>query len=119
MLLGKINPWPDRWGLYAFPPKNQQVFTADLLIETKINPTTGEILAAMFQFAGITFYLLLGRPDNEESFGIYRPRGLIFEHGKDEHRIEFTWPFVTNQAVTYTNVGSTKNNPPHREGWKD
>ena len=92
-------PWPDHWDLYVFPPNDQQIFTADFLIETKTNPNTGEILAAQFNFAGVIFYLLLGTPDEPESFGVARPRGLNFIHGSEERRIEFVWPFTTDRAV--------------------
>lgn len=111
--------WPENWGLYVFPPQGQQIFTSDLLIETKINPKTKEILAAQFYFSGVTVNLLLGSPDQPDSFGIHRPRGLIFTHENEEHRIEFLWPVITDKAVIYNQIGSTKNGPQHWNEWHE
>jgi hypothetical protein len=112
-------PWPEFWGLYVFQPQEAQIFSSDLLIETKINPATKEILAASFRVAGISFNLLLGTPECPQAFGTHRPRGLIFRHGTEEHRVEFIWPFHTDKAVIYSNVGTTTLQPSYYEGWEE
>lgn len=111
--------WPDLWGLYVFQPPTSEAFSGDLLIETKTNPMTNEILGASFRVAGVTFNLLLGKPDYPQAFGMHRPRGLIFHHGREERRIEFLWPFDTYDAVVYTHVGTTPTQPAYYEGWKE
>jgi hypothetical protein len=112
--------WPELWGLYVFPQPGVQIFTTDLLIEIRTHPQTGAILAGQFRIAGVTFFLLLGKPDEPSAFGIHRPRGLIFHHGEEERRIEFIWPFHTEAAVIFTSAGPpTSIRPPHHEGWKE
>lgn len=112
-------PWPEHWGLYVGTSGQQEIFSRDFLIETKVNPKTNAILAALFRFAGVTFYLLFGKPDDPNAFGFHRPRGFIFRHGEEEHRVEFLWPFETEQCIMYTNIGRTSEPPPHHEGWKE
>lgn len=111
--------WPELCGMYVFHSPEAEIFSSDLLIETKINPTTKEILAASFRVAGIAFNLLLGRPDHPQAFGTYRPRGLIFQHGQEERRVEFQWPFQTDRAVIYKCIGTTTFSPAYYEGWKE
>lgn len=112
-------PWPASWGLYVFRPPGPEIFSSDLLIETKTNSATKEILAASYRVAGVAFNLLLGTPDYPRAFGTHRPRGLIFRHGAEERRVEFLWPFQTDEAVIYTNVGTTTSKPSYYEGWKE
>jgi hypothetical protein len=112
--------WPELWGLYVFLSPNVEVFTRDLLIELRKHPQTNVILGGMFRVAGVTLFLLLGRPDKPAAFGIYQPRGLIVRRGEDERRIEFIWPFRTEAAVIYTSAGPpTKDKPPHHNGWTE
>lgn len=111
--------WPEGWGLYVAPSAGPQVFATDFYFESKVNPETGDILCAYFRLAGVGFHLVLGRPDVPEAFGIYRPRGLIFKFPEREIRIEFKWPFATDQAVIFTNVGTSGEPPPQWQGWKE
>ncbi len=110
--------WPDGWGVYVPVPTGHQVLATELSIETMIHPETRVVLAAAFRVAGVSFNLLLGRPDSPAAWGIHRPRGLIFLEGEQEVRVEFVWPTTTDQAVSYTKVGATKRTPPQWQGWK-
>lgn len=109
--------WPVGWGLYLPSASGAQVLATEFSIETLVNPSTKVISAVAYGVAGVSFNLLLGSPDNPPAWGIYRPRGLIFQSGQQEVRIEFSWPFATNQAVIYTKIGSTKERPPQWQGW--
>lgn len=112
-------PWPDGWGLYVPTPSGSQVLATEFYLETLVNPDTKAVLAAKFRVAGVHFSILLGRPDNPAAWGAYRPRGLIFRHKQSEKRVEFSWPFNTDQAVVYTKVGTSKERPPQWDGWNE
>jgi hypothetical protein len=116
LLLGDV--WPDRWGLYVPALLGVRVLAQELSIETTVHPETRVILAAKFSIAGVVLWLLLGRPDDPAAFGNYRPRGLIFQHLREEKRVEFLWPFETNVAVYYRKIGSNNLSPPQWDGWK-
>ena len=111
--------WPPQWGLYLFRPEGPQIFSSDLLVETMVNPATGEILAGKFMLAGVIFILLLGTPDHPEFWGVHRPSGLSFMHGIEERRIEFLWPHQVNETVIITNIGSTTTSPSYLDEWKE
>lgn len=117
LLLGA--EWPDHWGLYLPVPSSAAVLAKELDIKTHANPATSEILAASFSVAGVSLRTVLGRPDSPLAWGLHRPRGLIFNNEAGEKRVEFLWPHVREQAVTYTKVGSTKERPPQWAGWKE
>jgi len=110
--------WPKEWGLYLPSSSNPQILSRDLYIETMVNPASKEILACKFKLAGVGFNLLLGRPDNPTSFGLYRPRGITFKIANAEKRVEFDWDDVNDNAIIYNKVGTTSNNPPHHHGWE-
>lgn len=111
--------WPPQWGLYLFRPEGPQIFSSDLLVETMVNPATGEILAGKFILAGVIFVLLLGTPDDPEFWGVHRPSGLSFMHGTEERRIEFLWPHQPSETVIITNIGSTTASPSYLDEWKE
>jgi hypothetical protein len=111
--------WPPQWGLYLFRPEGPQIFSSDLLVETMVNPATGEILAGRFIMAGVIFILLLGTPDHPDFWGVHRPSGLSFIHGNEERRIDFLWPNQASEAVIITNIGSTTASPSYLDEWKE
>jgi hypothetical protein len=111
--------WPDGWGLYVRPPAERTIFSQDLFLATSINPSTGELLAAKFVIAGVEFWLLLGKPDQPETWGFFRPRGLVFQNGNETKRIGFRWPVkYTDTALIFTKVGVTTETAPHTRGWR-
>lgn len=116
ILLG--DPWPDEWGLYVPSPEGQHVLAKEFAVETRVHPDTNEIKAALFRVAGVHFTLLLGRPDDPTSWGLHRPRGLIFRDGSIEKPIEFGWSTASTEAVIYTKVGTTSAPVPQWIGWK-
>jgi hypothetical protein len=111
--------WPDLWGMYVADNANPRVLAPELLMETRVHPDSGQVLAASFSVAGVLFWLLLGRPDHPAAFGKRRPRGLIFTNLESETRIEFRWPFETEVAVYYRKVARTGETPPHWAEFSD
>jgi hypothetical protein len=118
LLIGE--EWPDGWGLYVRPPAQKTIFSQDLFLETSINPNTGELKAAKFIIAGIEFWLLLGNPDHPETWGFFRPRGLIFENGSEIKKIGLRWHSMhTDMALIFTKIGTTTDSAPHNHGWQE
>lgn len=113
------NPWPEGWGMYVPISLEPQTLAGEFFVETRVHPNTRSVLAAVFRIAGVGFHILLGRPDVPEAWGTYRPRGIIFHDQRNEKRIEFIWPFETNQAVIYTKIGLSKERPPQWSDWKE
>lgn len=113
------NPWPDGWGLYVPATSGPHVLATEFFIEIHVHPDTRSVLATTFRVAGVSFHVLLVRPDNPEALGTYRPRGMIFRDQQNERRIEFVWPFQTEQAVIYTKLRISKERPPQWDGWKE
>lgn len=113
-------PWPNGWGLYVRPPAEQTIFSQDLFLETCINPANRELKAAKFIVAGVEFWLLLGKPDQPKSWGVFRPRGLIFQNGSETIKIGFVWPVKhTDTALIFTKIGTTSESAPHTLGWQE
>lgn len=103
--------WPEGWGLYADQPKQPNIAGRGFEILFRKNPQTQEVMAVSYDICGIVFHLLLGRPDNPSSFGLYRPRGIISKlpDSKTEKRLGLFWRDVQNDvALIRTRVGSTK-----------
>src|ERR1043166_3841555 len=69
--------WPEGWGLY-FDTKTRAIHHTDAIrIETLVGPDK-LILAAKFFIQGLPLTLALGKPDNREAFGIWRPAKIVF-----------------------------------------
>lgn len=111
-------PWPEGWGLYVPSPASPVTLATEFYYEA-LNAPTGEIKGIKLRVAGVHFNLLLGRPDNPAAWGFYRPRGLIFNIGSFERRIELLWPIVNDQAVIYTRTGQSSDRPPQWAGWRE
>ncbi len=109
--------WPDGWGLYSYDPGSPQIFSKSTHIEFITHAKTGRVLATHFFYAGASFFLLIGKPDHSGSFGIHRPRGLIFKLPDMVRHIEFIWPFHTEQAMIYTKIGTTSEEPQYVQNW--
>jgi hypothetical protein len=116
ILTGK--DWPELWGLYVPAPTDSQILNNEFYVELKVNPETNEILAADFRVAGVPFVMVFGTPGSPNSFGEYRPRGLIFELPLGEKRLEFIWKQESERAIIYKKVGTTKESHPQHRGWK-
>lgn len=109
---------PNGWGMYAHNPGGPQVFTKAFQVELRTHPETRAVLAAHFFYAGASLFLMLAKPDHPEAFGVHRPRGLIFKQDAVERRIEFLWPFHTNEAMIYSRIGTTADQPAFVRAWQ-
>jgi len=110
--------WPISWGLYVPIPEDSQILNKEFYVSLKVNPKTKEILAADFRVAGVPFIMVFGVPDKSENFGVFRPRGLIFNTPSGERRLEFIWKHISEKAIIYNKVGTTKELPPQHQEWK-
>ena len=92
ILAGKAQ-WPEHWGLYVKVQAGADVIhkAKTFSFVPKINPENDDLLSAEFYINNINFTLLLGTPNIPESFGIYRPRTLIFTDNKIKKFIELSW----------------------------
>jgi len=105
--------------MYFPVPTDSEVLAKEFFIQTYVHPDTQVVLACTFRIAGVCINLALAQPNKSDNFGIYRPRGIIFQDTHLEKRIEFIWPFHTNEAIIYTRVGTNKGRPPQWNGWKE
>jgi hypothetical protein len=110
--------WPEGWGLYVPNLGDEIVLAKEFSLETLVNPPTKAVLALKIRIAGVPFSLLLGKPDYPQSWGIFRPRGLVFCSPSLERRIEFTWPNITDEVIFYRKMGTSNKQPPQHKGWK-
>jgi hypothetical protein len=117
-LLFRRAEWPEEWGLYFPAPKENVVYHSDsFLVETFLNPTTREILAARFTIRGIPMDLILGRPDNPAMLGIWRPKQIVFKSIQVTKLLELSWQGnSSHQEVLLERVG-TYDGPPN--DWQD
>jgi hypothetical protein len=90
-ILSGESDWPPMWGLYAAHPAGVAYHSSSFLVEPITGRDTEEILAVRMAMNGVTFHLLLGRPDNPAVFGIYRPRTLIFRQDEIQKFAEISW----------------------------
>jgi len=111
-------PWPEGWGLYVPFPAGPLTLATEFYYEA-LNAPTGEIKGIRLRVAGVHFNLLLGRPDSPAAWGLHRPRGLIFNNGSLEKRIELLWPIVNDRAVIYTRTAQSSDRSPHWAGWRE
>jgi len=113
------NEWSTGWGLYLPMPQGGQTLATEFAVETLVREGTKKVCAAKFRVAGVHFNLLLGKPDNPASWGIYHGRGIIFRCNGDEKRVGLRWPNGNDGAVIYTKIGSTSERPRQWRDWRE
>jgi len=89
-LLYNRNEWPETWGLYINMSESfalKKYFGLRILVANDNN----EVLAAEVYVNNIKFHLLLGKPEPPESFGVRRPRTLLFQFKNSVKIIELSW----------------------------
>jgi hypothetical protein len=116
-LLFARRDWPDHWGLYFSMAQETIYHTDSILIETLTDPTGSLILGTKFFIQGLPFILLLGRPDDPDAFGVWRPEKLVFKFPGSEKTLQLTWDSgARGPPVILTRTGSYDGHPP---SWKD
>jgi hypothetical protein len=109
--------WPEHWGLYFSMMPGPVYHTDSLLIETRVDPSRNLILAANFYIQGLPLVLVLGKPADPRTFGIWRPEKLLFKFPKSEKTLHLTWDEGRSGApVILTRSGTYDGSPP---SWKD
>lgn len=104
--------WPKHWGLYISVQTDIEVLhkAQTFAFIPRINPENDDLLVAEILINNITFILLLGTPDTPDSFGIYRPRTLIFHDNNVKKYIELSWQ--DNSYSKYISFTRTGTQPP-------
>jgi hypothetical protein len=111
--------WPPGWGLYLALTSPTTLYHSDSLwIETGMGDD-GIIRAASFIIRGLPFLFSMGRPDNPEAVGVWRPSRLVAEDGRVEKIIEFSWCVPNSgQTLSISRKGSYDGLPPDWEAWE-
>jgi hypothetical protein len=109
--------WAPGTGLFIATEHGPHILAKEVFLETKIDRTTGTIALVQFRLINVMFYLVLRPVDRPKSLGMHRPRGIIFQLDDIEKRVEFLWKTPTNDCVTYTRQGTTKEDPAHWAEW--
>ena len=100
-------------GGYNFTQAGKSYHSSSLEVIPKINQKNGKILALGLQIRGISMNFLMGRPEINHTYGIQRPRNLVFKNGVVEHIITLNWSkYALGSRITYTHVGTYKGVPP-------
>ncbi len=99
--------WSNGWGLYVSIPESQIHHSKSFELVPKSNQETGEILAVGVKFNGFEMHLCLGKPDNPDSFGVYRPTNLTFSKDLVTSNIKIEWPMkVKEKNISFKQVGT-------------
>lgn len=109
--------WPEGCGLYVLN-NDEIIINKEFSMQIFYNEKNGLIVGGKFTVCGVFFVLWLSDEiifydKNAE----YRPRGLIFNSGGLERRIEFMWSFYSNKSVIFSKLGVCNAEPKHHEGW--
>lgn len=112
--------WPESWGLYFAASSAKPVHhSSSFLIETRVDPARGLILAADFVIRGLPFVLCLGKPDNPEDFGRFRPEAIVFRNGKCEKVLVLSWlGGPKSPVVLLERAGAYDGAPPDWKEWE-
>jgi hypothetical protein len=110
--------WPPGGGFYAALPSGATYHSSSFSFMPLTHSATGQVVAAQLILNGVSFYLMLGRPDDPTAFGVYRPRTLIFEQHAVEKFIEISWLDDTyEQHIRFSRVGKYDGPPPDWPLW--
>jgi hypothetical protein len=115
-ILFKNKPWPEYWGLYFKLPDNGIIQKYNAIA---FQPMThnDDVKACEYWISNFKFNFLLGKPDNQDLWGIYRINKLVFSNGKIKKTIILEWGNpIYNQIVELNRVGTTKEQP---KEWPD
>jgi hypothetical protein len=117
LLFGRLH-WPEQWGLYFSTATSAPIYHTDsLLIQTRVDEARSLILAADFFIQGLPFTLVMGKPGDPKSFGVWRPGQLVFKAPSATQLINLSWQSKgSGEPVTLTRTGTYDGHPPN---WKD
>jgi hypothetical protein len=107
-------PLPHYWGLYLSWEENKNYFRSHLDFTPLTNPKDNTLMASLMRIGALKYYLLMGKPDNFSSFGVYHPKGIIFRSPFAIKRINFNWGSTkrSNSYIIQDFSGSYEGKPP-------
>ena len=119
-LLFASAPWAEGWGLYFAAAAGKPIHhSGSLLIETRVDPVSGLILAADFVIRGLPFLLCVGEPGVGSSVGAYRPEALVFKSGAREKVLGLSWENgPRSPSLRLDRTGSYDGPPPDWKDWE-
>lgn len=119
LLYGRME-WPENWGLYFQSTAGQPIYhSGSFLIETRIDPAKGLILAVEFVIRGLPFLLCLGKPSNPELLGVWRPAAITFKSSTCEKTLSLSWDGDKHGApVGLKRIGVYEGPPPNWKEWE-
>jgi SEC-C motif len=117
ILYGRLD-WPSHWGLYIKAIPETTLYHSDSFgIETNVAPDK-TILMARFVVRGLPLYLVMGKPDDPNTFGTWRPSFIVFEDRKIKKVIQFSWNLPSSDhIVSLRRNGVYDGPPPDWEPW--
>jgi hypothetical protein len=112
--------WPDGWGLYFSELNAKPVHHSDsFLIETKVDPTRRQVIAADFFIRGVPFTLCLDKHDSLVNLGIYRPEAIVFRNGQCEKVLVLSWfGGPKSPVILLDRFGTYDGAPPNWNEWE-
>lgn len=112
--------WPIEWGLYLNVSSVEKIHHTDsLLIETMSDPSRDVVLAARFYIQGLPFTLVLGKPGDARTFGVWHPSKIVFKLPNATKKLRLLWEGGrTGGPVELTRVGSYTGDPDHWHEWQ-
>ena len=82
--------WPENWGLYFRYTVGEQIHKYDCF-GVSCHTGGGEVKGAEFLINNFKFFLVLGQPENPDSFGLYRLNKIHMTDQRVAKTIEFNW----------------------------
>lgn len=105
--------WPLGWGLYVSIPSTPIYHSSSFELIPKSNIATGELLQLGLKLNGIEMNFLMGKPDNPKSFGLFRPKSLVFKKDLVVSEISLNWGGRHNgESVIFSQVGTYNGESP-------
>jgi hypothetical protein len=119
LLFGRSD-WPEQWGLYFSMGTSAPIYHTDsFLIQTRIDAARSLVLAADFFIQGMPFTLVMGKPGDPKTFGIWRPGQLVFKSPSATQLMNLSWQDkCSGEPVTLTRTGTYDGHPPNWKGWE-
>ena len=109
--------WQEHWGLYFNIPDGNKIHKYDCISIVPLS-ANNEVKAAEFLINNFKFYLVLGKPDKPDLWGIHRLNKIHFTNKNVFKTIELEWTNKKyNKYIFLTRTASTTQPPDEWEKW--
>lgn len=99
--------WPSSWGFYLAKPQGRVYHSSSFELIPHHNPDNGALLCLGLKLNGIAIFFVTGKPDANQSFGVYHPSALKFTKSNIACEIKLHWKTgKTGEAVTFSQAGT-------------